>query len=160
MSIDAMKQPVALRLADALDNEDRMLSSKDIFEAADELRRLHEGNIQARRTSEYWKSEHLAGNDRITTLETALRQVTVWCGCGDGIMPNSGAKCGNCLAAESASRDTEKEPVAWYVKRVAPGMRDDGTKLGPWFKKSDAEEWVDENHILCPLIDIERNNDE
>ena len=55
---------------------------------------------------------------------------------------------------------TTQQPIAWYVKRVTPGMRDDGRKLGPWFKKSDAEEWVDENHILCPLIDIERNNDE
>lgn len=28
----------------------------------------------ARRTAEYWKEEHLAGNKRITALETALRQ--------------------------------------------------------------------------------------
>lgn len=24
----------------------------------------------------------------------------VWCGCGDKIMPNDGAKCGNCVASE------------------------------------------------------------
>jgi sugar/nucleoside kinase (ribokinase family) len=35
--------------------------------------------------------------------EPAVREV--WCDCGDGIMPNSGAKCGNCIAAESASRE-------------------------------------------------------
>jgi hypothetical protein len=28
----------------------------------------------------------------------------VWCDCGDGIVPDSGAKCGNCVAADSAGR--------------------------------------------------------
>ena len=40
--------------------------------------------------------------ERITRLDQ-LQGQTVWCSCGDGIMPDSGAKCGNCLAAESAS---------------------------------------------------------
>jgi hypothetical protein len=34
-------QPKAIRLADALDQEDCMMSAKDICEAAAELRRLH-----------------------------------------------------------------------------------------------------------------------
>lgn len=55
---------------------------------------------------------------------------------------------------------TTQQPIAWYIKRVAPGMRDDGRKLGPWFKKSDAEEWVDDNHILCPLVDMKELNNE
>jgi hypothetical protein len=38
------KQPTALRLADALDQEDCMMSAKDICEAAAELRRLHAVN--------------------------------------------------------------------------------------------------------------------
>jgi hypothetical protein len=37
-------QPETLRLADFLDSEDHMISSKHIVEAADELRRLHELN--------------------------------------------------------------------------------------------------------------------
>lgn len=37
-------QPEALRLADLLDDEEFNMSSKDIFEAAAELRRLHEVN--------------------------------------------------------------------------------------------------------------------
>jgi hypothetical protein len=37
-------RPKALRLADALDQEDCMMSAKDICEAAAELRRLHELN--------------------------------------------------------------------------------------------------------------------
>jgi hypothetical protein len=37
-------QPEALRLADALDQEDCMMSAKDICEAAAELRRLHHNN--------------------------------------------------------------------------------------------------------------------
>ena len=27
--------------------------------------------------------------------------------------------------------DRDVGPVAWYVQRVAPGYRDDGTRLGP-----------------------------
>lgn len=38
--------------------------------------KYHEENIQARRTSEYWKAEHLAGNDRIAALEKALWMAT------------------------------------------------------------------------------------
>ena len=55
-------------------------------------------------------------------------EVGIWCDCGDGIMPNSGAKCGNCIAAESAAREwvgltrdevldieeTTKHPLAFY----------------------------------------------
>ena len=60
-----------------------------------------------------WKKEYMdamshSKRGQAVPLYTATRQrqgLTVWCGCGDGIMPNSGAKCGNCLAAESASRD-------------------------------------------------------
>ena len=29
-----------------------------------------------------------------------LRTERVWCSCGDAIMPNDGAKCGNCVASE------------------------------------------------------------
>lgn len=43
------------------------------------------------------------------------------------------------------------EPVAFYVQRVAPGKRDDGMRLGPWWRKEDAEEWVDERHVLREL---------
>jgi elongation factor P--beta-lysine ligase len=40
-----MSESTALRLADALDQEDCMMSAKDICEAAAELRRLHAANI-------------------------------------------------------------------------------------------------------------------
>lgn len=43
------------------------------------------------------------------------------------------------------------EPVAFYVQRVAPGKRDDGMRLGPWWRKEDAEEWADERHVLREL---------
>jgi hypothetical protein len=43
------------------------------------------------------------------------------------------------------------EPVAWYVQRHAPGKRDHGTRLGPFWKKADAEEWVDDRHVLKEL---------
>ena len=66
------EQPEALRLADAL--MEPVVLDKHAMQAAAELRRLHEESIQARRTGEYWKAEHLAGNNRITTLEAALRQ--------------------------------------------------------------------------------------
>ncbi len=46
----------------------------------------------------------------------------------------------------------EREVTAWYVERVAPGRRDHGMKLGPWFKKSEAEQWVDDRHVLRELV--------
>lgn len=46
----------------------------------------------------------------------------------------------------------ERGVTAWYVERVAPGMRDHGMKLGPWFKKSEAEQWVDDRHVLRELV--------
>ena len=45
----------------------------------------------------------------------------------------------------------EQEPVAWYVERHAPGRRDHGMKLGPFWKRKDAEEWLDDNHRLRSL---------
>lgn len=67
-------KPEALRLADALE---RMSLSTvwDKQAAAAELRRLHEENIQARRTSEHWKAEHVAGNKRIAALEALNAEV-------------------------------------------------------------------------------------
>jgi hypothetical protein len=44
------EQPEALRLADALDQEDCMMSAKDICDAAAELRRLHAVNESLKRT--------------------------------------------------------------------------------------------------------------
>ena len=43
------------------------------------------------------------------------------------------------------------EPVAWYVERIAPGKRDHGRRLGPWFSREAAEEWVDDVHVLRTL---------
>ena len=40
-------------------------------------------------------------NGTYTTKRTPIQQREVWCDCGDGIMPNSGAKCGNCIAADN-----------------------------------------------------------
>lgn len=61
------EQPTALRIADALDNEDQMMSSKDIFEAAAELRRLHEAaERQLDAIQKLWKQRD--------TMEAALRQ--------------------------------------------------------------------------------------
>lgn len=52
------------------------------------------------------------------------------------------------LVAELAK---QQEPVAWFVRRNAPGKRDDGMRLGPFWKKEDAEDWVDDRHILHAL---------
>ena len=52
-------------------------------------------------------------------LQTALEQPEqepvreVWCGCGDSIMPDSGAKCGNCLAAEARLPLTDEEILTY-----------------------------------------------
>ena len=45
------------------------------------------------------------------------------------------------------------KPAAWYVERVAPGKKDDGAKLALSFKKEEAEEWVDEKHVLRMLYE-------
>lgn len=44
-------------------------------------------------------------------------------------------------------------PRAWYVERIAPGKRDNGMKLGPWWKQEQAEEWADDRHELKTLYD-------
>ena len=44
-----------------------------------------------------------------------------------------------------------QEPVAYYVERHAPGMRDHSTKLGPFWKREDAEGWLDEHHQMHAL---------
>lgn len=51
---------------------------------------------------------------------------------------------------------SEKKPItAWTVVRVAPGLRDDGAKIGPFFKEEEADEWVDENHKKVLLKEVE-----
>jgi hypothetical protein len=50
--------------------------------------------------------------DIVATYKQALvedEKATVWCDCGDSITQNSGAKCGNCLAAESSQPLTDDE---------------------------------------------------
>lgn len=60
----------------------------------------------------------------------------------------SRATPGNAVTAKQP-----RDPFAWYVERVAPGRRDHGLKLGPFWKREQAEEWVDERHVLKPLFD-------
>ena len=45
----------------------------------------------------------------------------VWCGCGDSIMPDSGAKCGNCVAAERQWPLSDDEIQAIWKKTFASG---------------------------------------
>lgn len=45
----------------------------------------------------------------------------------------------------------QAQPAAWFVQRVAPGRRDHGMRLGPWWRLQDAEDWVDDRHELHPL---------
>lgn len=51
--------------------------------------------------------------------------------------------------------DKQPEALAFYVERVAPGMRDDGAKIGLWWKRNAAEEWVDDRHVLRELVSRE-----
>jgi hypothetical protein len=44
-------------------------------------------------------------------------------------------------------------PIAWYVKRIAPGKKDHGAKMGPFFSEREAKEWIDENHVIVPLYE-------
>ena len=57
------------------------------------------------------------------------------------------------VMAVPAQVDRGVRPRAWYVERVAPGMRDHGMKLGPWWKQEQAEEWADDRHQLRTLYD-------
>jgi hypothetical protein len=52
---------------------------------------------------------------------------------------------------QAALAEPVQEVVAWFVMRQAPGYRDHGMKLGPFWKRSDAEEWLDDRHTLHPL---------
>jgi hypothetical protein len=46
-----------------------------------------------------------------------------------------------------------RKPVAWYVQRTG-GLteRERNIKYGPFFKESEADGWVDENHTKIPLF--------
>lgn len=56
-----------------------------------------------------------------------------------------------CVAMCQRFAKMEQEPVAWYVRRHAPGKRDHGTRLGPFFRRDKAERWLDDNHHLHAL---------
>lgn len=43
------------------------------------------------------------------------------------------------------------EPVAWLVRRNAKGKRDDGMRLGLFWNKEDAKDWVCSSHTLHAL---------
>ncbi len=47
----------------------------------------------------------------------------VWCGCGDGIMPNTGAKCGTCASIDAAP--PQRQPLT----EVAEALRRHGLTL-------------------------------
>lgn len=57
------------------------------------------------------------------------------------------------VAAVGSPLEPTVRPRAWYVERVAPGKRDNGMKLGPWWKREQAEEWADDRHELRTLYD-------
>ena len=44
--------------------------------------------------------------------------------------------------------------TAWYVERRSPGKRDHGMKLGPFWKREEAECWLDERHALRALVSV------
>jgi len=48
-------------------------------------------------------------------------------------------------------KDYEECAAAWIVIRNAPGKIDDGVKLGPFLKESEADEWVDDSHTKVPV---------
>ena len=60
-------------LPDDVANEVRYLRFEHCNRAADMLERLARENTQARSMAEYWKAEHLAGNERIAELDGLLK---------------------------------------------------------------------------------------
>ena len=54
-------------------------------------------------------------------------------------------------AVEACLAQPEPEPVAWCVERVAPGMRDNGVRIGPWWRREDADAWADYEHKVVAL---------
>lgn len=45
--------------------------------------------------------------------------------------------------------------AAWYVERSSPGKRDHGMRLGPFWKREEAEWWVDDRHVLRALVSVD-----
>lgn len=67
-------------------------------------------------------------------------------------LEHGGRKMWTPLVAAALLRQwPDAAPVAWYVERVAPGKRDNGMRLGPFWKLEDAQEWCDERHELREL---------
>ena len=60
------------------DGATRWYINPDGPEAADRIEKLEAEVSTARRTSKYWKMEHLEGNKRIEQLEAVLRDVLLW----------------------------------------------------------------------------------
>jgi hypothetical protein len=47
----------------------------------------------------------------------------VWCGCGDGIMPDTGAKCGTCVAIAEMFQDDRQRPIQLQGEASPQGAR-------------------------------------
>ena len=79
-----MSDDLAKRLRDAAYRAKReypevfRVSEEIAYEAADRIEKLEAEVSTARRTSKYWKMEHLEGNKRIEQLEAVLRDVLLW----------------------------------------------------------------------------------
>lgn len=72
--MSGIKERLRERTADYVENICSRPTDYEALEAADEIERLERELAEARRTAEYWKAEHLAGNAMIERLERELAE--------------------------------------------------------------------------------------
>lgn len=62
----------------------------------------------------------------------------------------------NGVLPDSNQEKDQGNVFAWYVMRQAPGRPDHGLKLGPFWTRGEAEQWVDERHTLHSLCNCQQ----
>ncbi len=149
MSLDAMKQAlealenggmlvtneaiVALQLAiekeealSALIAESQALGAYDVpkAERQEPVGWVTRYGFELARTT-IFSGESIAWRIPVYTAPPQRLPDYVWCGCGDGIMPNTGAKCGTCASIDAAPPQRQPLTEEEVFKAVRPLYQDD-----------------------------------
>lgn len=100
---------------DALEVEHSAIYGTSQTEKAIEALRARLAQPEQKHSEQWWR--HEVSNAYANGYEKGR----VFCGCGDQIMPNDGAECGNCVAARNA---VKQEPIAQMREMLEVQGRD------------------------------------
>ena len=127
----------ALKLADELDEASKLESDlnrpeneADFQKASAMIRRLVEELDKQEMETARVRIQFVSVADENNRLKNQLDKQQVWCDCGDGITPDCGAICGNCLASMNTTPQTKPlsdEEIDWFIDDIvdAIGLNND-----------------------------------